>query len=200
MKRLLLGALLSNLLACVSADDTTTPAVNAPDDAEFTETVVVTHVDGTVEQIVRPITAGEERRQNELRAAGAQGAVALTGRDPSCGFSSLWLYDRTDWTGNRICFVVDGTAAEAVEFVLGRYTRTWVYLFGWRYPDKTWSIPRGSIWPGMNRGALAPSTGFGVDANIGQPPGISLYFEAWGPRTTFDWAPDDANNLLLFPP
>ena len=181
MKLLIPCALLTTLAAC-------TDATEVPDDAEFTETVVVRRADGTMQQHVRTITAGEERDQNQLRAEGPPDAVALTGRDSTCPYYALWIYDRPDLTGNRLCLVRD--SGYPVAFNLRDYTRTWVYFFGLRFPDATWEVEEGSIWPGDDDGGIVATA-----APVARP---VLWFDAWGPPAAFEWAPDVATVAGLF--
>ncbi|NVB82771.1 MAG: hypothetical protein HOV81_30620 [Kofleriaceae bacterium] len=116
------------------------------DDTVFHEVSISVGADGAVTvSEPRPITAKEQRAQNELKAAYARGEtvpVAIT-RDSSCAYSSFWYYDRTDYSGNRICFTGVGTADFA------SYLR--VSPFGTLV---TWQTARGSFSAGSQVGTL----------------------------------------------
>ena len=200
---------LAPLLLMVGCDVADTPPshqaqpIGAPppaaDDAVFFETVIAIAADGSLQETSRPITAAEERRQNAQRSfGGPAGAHAVhTQRDPGCAITSLWLYDRTDLTGNRICF--DGLAGHA-ELSLGGFTRVWVRVFGYRMPVANWEIATGSYWPGADAGDLCwASPGIGVDASLGQPqePVPCLRFDAYGSAQAFDLSPELARIVAL---
>jgi hypothetical protein len=87
----------------VSPSDPADPAATSPvpDETTFHETIVTFAADGTATSTDHVITAGEERAEN---AARARGVAPLTARDGTCASTSFWLYDRQDYTGNRICF------------------------------------------------------------------------------------------------
>ena len=96
-------------------------------DTEFTLTVVDTKDDGTVSVQQRPITLRQEiadREYDEKKAAAAAKGITLLDTrnlalDPSC--SQLQMWDATNYTGNKICFLHPGSAGVAD---LSQYVRT----------------------------------------------------------------------------
>ena len=106
-----LFALLALVATCGTSDDDARPKEGPlPDDAAFEETVVeLRGEEGAVVVSRRVLTVGEARRDNLARAnrANRPEEAQLT-YDGGCNGAALWLYDRTDWTGNRICFLGAG--------------------------------------------------------------------------------------------
>src|SRR5450432_1975518 len=114
--KLFVAALVTSAAACeaehpadpdaaraVDPSPTATESVPVPDDAQFIETSVWRDASGVSRTTTRTITAGEERAQNDARARHLAGGPApLIVQDSTCSTESFWLYDHTDWTGNRI--------------------------------------------------------------------------------------------------
>lgn len=184
MKPHLLLTALAALAACGTPMDEATPdATEAPlpDDAMFTQTSVV-FIDGQPHVLgTRPLSVAQARRDNAAREAGPRGLDRLFANfDPWCTFDALWLYDRTDRTGNRICFLGSGTAPLAS---YARYDRGWT----------TWQIGVGATWPGASGGWLTTveyDDDISVDAGhlvarSGEPYQQEWRFEAWAPATPF---------------
>ncbi len=141
---LALSACLDETAAPEEVEDLEELAVS--DDTVFHEISITARPDGTFDvSEPRPITAGEQRAQNEWKAAYARGErPPLTFVDSSCGWSSFWLYDRTDWTGNRICFAGVGAS------LLAAYARYIPFVL----QPSTWEIPKGSYLSGAWAGSL----------------------------------------------
>ncbi len=181
MKAHLTLTALAALAACgTPMDDATPDAAEAPlsDDAMFAETSVV-FVDGQPHVLgTRPLSVAQARRDNAARTAGPRGLDRLFADfDPWCQNAALWLYDRADLTGNRICFLGDGVAS------LADYAR---YDGGWT----TWQIGLGATWPGAAGGRLMTVDDDQVDASyLPVPPGGPYQqqwrFTAWAPPTPF---------------
>jgi hypothetical protein len=145
-------ALAGGCVDSVSSDDTSDTVTPVPDDTVFTDTVVVMGSDGSID--VRgpfSITAGEQRAQNELRraveAGEAEAPVASLVEDVSCSGQAFWLYARTDWTGNRVCFLGTGSVR------LDTYD-DYVTINHRKYYAGTWGISSGSYWPGAEYGMI----------------------------------------------
>lgn len=178
--RLLLSCLACLFAACV--DDPDLPPAEEPvaDDAVFAETVATLHADGTITFAPpRPLTVREERAQNAMKArlaAAADGRPATTPdlpppgdtvnaggyvisgtatRDAACGWDSLWVYSRTDWTGDRICFRGNGVLWMKDYDRYALVAGMWMYIGNWR-------LAWGSYWPGANSGGLNGKTASGV--------------------------------------
>ncbi len=150
------------LSACV--DEVTEPELveetPVSDDTTFHDISVTIRADGTVEvSEPRPITVGEQRAQNQMKSAVARGeAPPLTiAQDTGCSPFSLWLYDRTDLTGNRICFSGSGSTD------LHTWPRNLPFVF-----RSNWALSKGSIYAGWSAGSLA---GFGTSARPPCPSG-----------------------------
>ncbi len=181
MKAHLLLTALATLAACGTPMDEVAPdATEAPlpDDAMFTQTSVV-FIDGQPHVLgTRPLSVAQARRDNAAREAGPRGLDQLfTYFDPWCQNDALWMYDRADRTGNRICFLGAGLAN------LAEYPR---YDGGWT----TWQIGAGATWPGAAGGRLFTVNDDGIDASYaGVPPGAPYqqlwWFSAWAPATPF---------------
>lgn len=175
---------LSLVGACTDAPDEQLDDEPVADDTVFYETVISLGPDGTpVESEPRAITAGEQRRQNELRLAIEAGELPKSAfpaiiQDAGCATDAWWLYSRTDWTGSRICFRGAGIA------YLGAYYR-FVTIGGVPQPIGDWRISAGSYWPGADYGSLRSPTlsdgGFGTSSSSLW----SMAWPAWGTRTTF---------------
>src|SRR5688572_9208954 len=133
-------------------DDTATPAGEAPDDAEFYETVVTMSLDGTVTiSAPRLVTAGQQRAENELRLAVERGEAewpASLTADGGCPPTAVWIYSGTNRTGRRICF--SGTGS-----VLLKDYYQFADIGGVPTPIGTWQIASGSIYPGDKFGVIA---------------------------------------------
>jgi hypothetical protein len=154
------------LSACLDAPETPTapdPSVAVPtetpvpDETVFTETDVHLDADGQlVASEPRAITAGEERAQNAVKEALSHGDVAAISQDVGCGSGSFWLYARTDWTGDRICFWGQGGAD------LRDYVRLRLGIDGHYHIAGTWELPSGSFWAGSDVSELFYFGGPGV--------------------------------------
>lgn len=169
--------------ACATSDDDARPKeAPLPDDAVFEETVVELRGEEALVVSKRALTVGEARRDNRARAnrANRPEEVQLA-PDWGCNGAALWLYDRTDWTGNRICFLGAGTAD------LSTY---------WRFADgywQTWELGHGAFWPGVSSGQIVgttvPDEAYWIDANYSDPMPPPLEqvwpFASWGPREAF---------------
>ena len=154
--------------ACGTSDDMAPTERPLPDDMVFEETVV--ELSGDTSRVVstRPLTVGEARRDNTARVehpTRPEGPRIV--QDARCPWNALWLYDRTDGTGNRICFLGAGTT------LLSSY---------WRFADgywQTWEVGTGSLWPGVASGRLAgrsASPDDWIDARPGDP---QPYTQLW---------------------
>jgi hypothetical protein len=79
--------------------------------------------------------------------------VQRTVLDRNCAFSSFWLYDRPDWTGNRLCF--SGRGEINLRPLLPKVCKM---INGW-----PWCEPRiltnGSYWAGDAPGLMTDSGG-----------------------------------------
>jgi len=182
--RTLLLTLLFAMPAC-AMDEPTPDESPVTDDTVFTETIVHVQADGTL-AIGEPheITAGEQRAQNAYREQLEAGAVPLVDAtlDGSCAPSDVWIYDRTDFTGNRICFAANTTAvAYFSEYIRGTYPFI-----------ATWRISSGSVWPGVAPGLIRRQP-LAPDPNY-----WSVSWNAWGARFAFV-EPAPAYMLVLYP-
>jgi hypothetical protein len=138
-------------------DEAIAPETAVPDDAAFVETRVI--VDGDHATVTtRAITAGEERAER------AGGPAPLVAGDLVCRFG-FRLYDRTDYTGNRICF--GGTGSVDLR-------------------DYGWDRETGSAVAGVHEAALSSPPDGRVDA--GGP--IKSLFVPAGQHRAFSIAPD----------
>jgi hypothetical protein len=133
------------------------------DDAVFTVTGVWANGDGTFRTVEHPITVGEERAQNAARERQLAGGPALLiAQDPACLNASFWLYDRSDWSGNKICF--NGIGATDLHL----YRRPVCDLAGCH--DSSWELTTGSFYAGTSGGALL--------GNIPDPAGAPKGFDS----------------------
>ena len=144
------------------------------DSETFTETSVWIDVDGETHSATRPITAGEERAQNAARARHVAGGPGLLiAQDSACTGSSLWLYSRSDWTGDLICFAGRGAGR------LSDYPRTLcsVGAGGTICTQWSWVLSQGSLWAGEASGGLwtGSSPFFPIDGGAEQ----TITFDAW---------------------
>lgn len=105
------------LAACGGAPDSesTPPPTSSADQELFWTTVVTQNEDGTEEVYSYQLTAAEMRAELEARQAMvdalASGKVQQPiSQDTGCAGPSMWLYDGTYLTGNRICFRYSGAA------------------------------------------------------------------------------------------
>ncbi|MEO8553640.1 MAG: hypothetical protein ABI678_26885 [Kofleriaceae bacterium] len=160
-------ALALSSVACVDAevvDPSLDDGAPLPDDAVVYDTVATLSPDGSVVMSApRAITVAEQRAQNLERMRGTEPTIAAAGytvvgrppgQDFDCGLSSLWVYSRTDYTGDRICFQGNSW------FNLGEYSR-FAMINGHPYFGN-WKIPSGSFSAGYEPGsfwALDPATG-----------------------------------------
>jgi hypothetical protein len=156
------------------------------DDTVFTEQGVMVQPDGTL-VVGEPhaITAGEQRAQNAERewhpgpTTEAWGYTVIsesTVVDDACSGTSVWMYDRTDFTGNRICFLTGSGVAGADLGSIVR--RVGAFTF-------TWSIASGSIWPGNQLGEI-------------HGPSWQILWPSRGQRFAFT-EPTAATTLTLYP-
>lgn len=120
------------------------------DDDVFYQTVVTILPDGT-QRVSEPvaITVAEEREQNEARRAHEAGErpTSSISQDVGCTESAIWIYSRTDFYGDKICFRDTGTA------YLFDYPR-YVTINGRPVYAGTWALHHASIWPGKDRGYI----------------------------------------------
>lgn len=70
------------------------------------------------------------------------------GQDFACGYDSLWVYSRTDFTGDRICF-----EGQVINLYMSDYSR-FTTINGHAYYAGNWRIPRGSFISGSRPGEL----------------------------------------------
>lgn len=157
-------ALALSSAACLDAeevDPSLEDGTPLPDDAVVYDTVATVSADGSVVMSApRATTAAMQRAQNAVRmhlgepvvAGGGYGGGG-GGQDDECLADSFWLYSRTDYTGDRICFQGLGV------YVMGDYGR-FVMINGHPYYG-TWRISSGSFIAGDERGELwaLPPTG-----------------------------------------
>lgn len=166
--------------ACVDDPDANPDEVPVADDAVFHEIVATLQPDGTVTFAQpRAITVREEREQNAMKArmlataasrsgatpgapdtgvvvnAGFGGVSGTATRDTSCAWESLWVYSRTDWTGDRICFIGNGILYMKNYDRFGFIAGMWLWIGNWR-------LAWGSYWPGTNSGGLNGKSASGV--------------------------------------
>ncbi len=73
----------------------------------------------------------------------------------ACGWDSLWVYSRTDGTGDRICFRGNGVLWMKDYDRYALVAGMWMYIGNWR-------LAWGSYWPGANSGGLNGKTAAGV--------------------------------------
>ena len=173
------------LLACACAappaadPDAAPPAIDPPADATvFTETHVTLLPDGSERVELAPITAAQERAQDEARAAWiATGRAPLLAQDPLCANASFWFYDKPELVGNRICFSGEGFAQ------LSKYGRPTCGPVGCYWGN--WSIAAGSIYAGTEKGWL-------IDFTQPNPPDGGAFpqvlFAAWAHQNVNDVA------------
>lgn len=115
-------------------------------------------------------------------------------QDTNCSWDSLWLYDRENAAGNRICFAwsLPDSWGPAL---LSNIPRRWGRI-GYGYPLEVlayWDIAGGSVWPGANAGSLTNHAGT-VDASIP----IAIPFESWGPIHSFELTPNRITSVHLY--
>jgi hypothetical protein len=154
------------------------PDETAPitDDTVFYQTVVKVNSQGFEESEPVAVTAAAQRVQAERRVAREQGDSLLpwdATLDGACAGTSLWYYDRTDYSGNQICFTGCGVA------VMQNYVRFYRGFDGKLHVLGTWRINQGSYWPGDRPGMLAMSPDYST----------FILFSAWGARAPFNVSP-----------
>lgn len=170
--------------AGASGDD----SESAIDEAEFIDTIVTIHADGTIEQSMRPITA-EDRQVEQAQALGATGHSARIKSssdeasalpvNPGCASADLWLYDSTQ--GNRLCISGAHLGANSIDSLdLSRVRYGFLCLAiditGRCTQWANWAGRVRYIWPGINRGRLY----FDPNSNP------TAVFSSWGPFETVD--------------
>ncbi len=158
------GCLTEN--AGTSVDDDDAPL---DDDTVVYDTVATVGPDGEVVMSEpRAITVREQRDQNQARLSD-QPTVIYVGYTPvsaspeqdfACAYDSLWLYSRTDFSGDRICFKGTGSA------FAGDFSR-FVVINGRKYYAGTWEIPSGSFLVGIRTGRLSASGYQGAQRTFG---------------------------------
>jgi len=169
------------LVSCVDNVDEGPVDDPVSDDTVFYQTVAHASADGVVFDDPQPITAKQQRLMAEARMAHERGEVHPSWtptQDGACAGTSLWLFDRTDYSGNEICFTGCGVAD------LTNYVRTYRGVDGRLHVLGTWRITSGSYWPGDRPGALGTVTN-GSPAYF-----VEHWFTAWGARAAFNYAPD----------
>lgn len=149
--------------ACVESLETDDPASTTddpeplPDDTIVYDTVATMGPDGQVVMSEpRPITVREQRAQNDARLSTTPSVIysgytpigSFGQQDYGCAYDSLWVYSRTDFTGDRICF-----SGQYYIFHMGDYSRFTV-INGHTYYAGTWRIPSGSYLVGIRNGAF----------------------------------------------
>jgi hypothetical protein len=174
MRAIICGIVATLTAACSTSPpslaDATGAALDEPvDDATvFTETGLALDPHGALIAVSRSITAGEERAQADARAHLAAGeAVPRIARDSTCAGASFWLYDRTDYTGNRVCYAGAGT---------------WVRLESYRLMchfgasgaicTPVWLETVGSFWAGSSPGHLGIDNVTNPTIDAGGPPPV----------------------------
>lgn len=167
------------LTLVASCAESVAPASDAADPPRFAETVVMLTPAGAQVVASRPLSPEQAQVDNAARAERlARPDAPLTiAPDATCNGAALWLYDRADGTGNRLCFLGSGVAD----------LRTF-----WRWADgywQTWSIGVGSVWPGVSPGRLTATNYAGgeIDAGANDPrPYQQVFaFTAWSSRQPF---------------
>ncbi len=160
---LLCGAFLASCVDTAGDD-----SGSAIDGEEFTDSIVIVHADGTIEQSTRSITA--EHRQAEIAQARASGTTPGAARskassvqasalpvDPGCASADLWLYDSTQ--ANRLCISGAGLGINGIDSLdlhLVRYGSLCVIreITGRCIVWANWAGRVQYIWPGSNNGRL----------------------------------------------
>lgn len=185
---------LSSFAGCALDESTDTDAqVDEPaidDTTIFLQTVVTVAPDGST-TMSEPIemTVAQQRTQNERRLAMQTGKseAAFAVEDPGCTDAAIWLYSRTDFYGDRICFVGQGAAFLQDQ---SRY----YFLNGRHYWAGSWAISQGSFWPGESPGRLSNHYDFVADGVDGR---WSIPFASYGARSAFAQS-TRAHNIVLY--
>jgi hypothetical protein len=164
------------------------PPPGPPDSQDvFMSTSVTVDADGTIHTKAVFVTRAQEQAENEARTRVERGLPQPLGVvvDASCDSRSVWLYDRIDLSGNRICF----TGGSNAEIALGTLTRYVCSGLGCHFDS--WELQTGFLWAGAWGGdlyAAAAST---------PPPGPPVIDATWtanvhftrGQRQSFDVTP-----------
>jgi len=156
MKHIYIALVMLALPSCVAdVDPSSNDDAPLADDAIVYDTVATVGPDG---QVVlsppRPITVGEQRAQAQARLETAPSIIAngyglpstIPDQDYACLDTSLWVYSRTDFTGDRICF-----ASVPGDLGMPNYSR-YVTINGHAYYAGTWQISSGSFLTGDRGG------------------------------------------------
>ena len=147
MRKLLLLSIF--VAGCIDAGDAT--------DDTFVETIVTIASDGSQTVETRDITLDEELAINDARE---QGRAPLIHQDPGASLDSVWLYDRTDLTGNVIRLVKDNVSGPEEAVFADALPRR--YRVGYFWVDANWAIPSGSYYSGRYTLKLFKSNAFGI--------------------------------------
>jgi hypothetical protein len=159
-------------------------AVALADDTVVDVTAVTLAPDGTAQVRTGKTTVAAQRAAAaQARAPGS--ATPLIAQDPLCASASFSLWDRTDFTGNQICFAGAGTVS------LADYDRRLCSTqlhFCYQVP---WTLSSGSFAAGQSPGLLQEETYQQPDGAEGTIP-FSPY-----QRATLSVAPLALGGLVL---
>jgi hypothetical protein len=168
-------------LNCGEASDSSnvTPDTPLVDSTKLvTSTSVKVNADGTTSESVTYLTPSQMRAEVDYRNAQLerirngipsgsesetrQSAITL---DFGCAAASMWIYDTTDTSGNRLCYTGAGT--DHLGFHCHKVNIDCV---------DNWDTAAKSFWPGSRSGNFVPYTGHGC---------AQQNFAVWGAFTQF---------------
>ena len=181
--------LVTSSLAACAADSEDIPEITGP----VTETAATIHDDGTVSTTTREVSVEEQLAEVDARlAAEAEGTVAIARvvQDSACANASLWVYDQTNFAGNRICFQREGELGGYFNLSSITYTCKMV-----GYPPRFvcfgWDEKVRSYWAGADGGRF-------MDDDV-PPVSASHWFAAWASLATGDSVVNGADVVMLNP-
>lgn len=127
-----------------------------------------------IQQYVNGVSLSTVKTPSANGLSETRSAITL---DSGCAATSMWIYDTTDTSGNRICFDGAGTLS------LVNYCHD-----GTIDCAHEWGAVAKSFWPGNESGQYVPFSGFGCPA--------TQSFAVWGPFTQFSCVGQE-NTLTL---
>ena len=184
---LLCGGLLA---ACAATSED--PSGSAIDAVQFTDTIVIVHADGTIEQSMRSITAEDRQAEIALASGLVSGLTPDSAKvkassveasalpvDPGCAAADLWLYDSTQ--ANRLCIAgahLGYNEIGSLDLRLVRYGFTClaIDIRGRCTQWANWAGRVQYIWPGVNNGRLY----------LDPASNPTAVFSSWGPFQVVD--------------
>jgi hypothetical protein len=125
-------------------------APNAPGEPVFTRTVVKFDEQGKVTYEEHRITLSQQQQEKQLRALVQKGLPASIVVDNSCVWSSMWMFDQPNLTGNELCLYMwpqsNQWSTHNLDFLRGPYGSLGI-----------WAGAVRSLWAGSEAFRFSPT-------------------------------------------